>query len=461
MAGQPLNLLRNEFVQRRDEGVIIPSHLVQKLAELHPDQDAYNYAACEPLYEALIALPEDPVLASAEPDELAAIRALRPAGPRNLQWNPTPDTLYDRIYAAWLTRCVGCAMGKPVEGCGMTPLPGGSGAFQHGRSIIEGYLKKRGAYPLDNYMSQRDVPEGWATPKGDSYQETITHMEDDDDIRYTVVGLMVVEARGPDFAWHDLARAWLNLLPVAQLVSAEERAIFNFLARGDAGAATAAYTRKYRNPFREWIGAQIRVDAFAWVAAGNPELAAEYAYRDASWSHTRNGIYGAMFWAAIQAAAFVESDARRLIAIGLSEIPAACRLAVAVRTQLAWLDGTPSMTWSMMMDQVDAATPGMHPVHAINNTLHCVAAMLFGGVDPIKLPALAVMGGMDTDCNGATVGSIAGAATGFRAMDRRLSDKLNDTAKLNMVGISSLAISDLAKRTCVQWQRVRNVSTLR
>ena len=103
----------------------------------------------------------------------------------------------------------------------------------------------------------------------------------------------------------------------------------------------------------------------------------------------------------------------------------------------------------------------MHPVHAINNTLHCVVAMLFGGVDPIKLPALAVMGGMDTDCNGATVGSIAGAATGYSAMDRRLSDKLNDTAKLNMVGISSLAISDLAKRTCAQWQRVRNVSTLR
>lgn len=50
MAGQPLNLLRHEFVQRRDEGVVIPSHLGQKLAELHPDQDAYNYAACEPLY---------------------------------------------------------------------------------------------------------------------------------------------------------------------------------------------------------------------------------------------------------------------------------------------------------------------------------------------------------------------------------------------------------------------------
>lgn len=42
MAGQPLNILRNEFVQRRDEGVVIPTYLTQKLAELHPEQDAFN-----------------------------------------------------------------------------------------------------------------------------------------------------------------------------------------------------------------------------------------------------------------------------------------------------------------------------------------------------------------------------------------------------------------------------------
>ena len=104
-----------------------------------------------------MALPEDPVLAAAEPDELSAIRALRPDGSRDLHWNQDADTLYDRIYAAWLTRCVGCAMGKPVEGCGMTPLPDGSGAFQHGRSIIAGYLRKRGAYPLDNIILENAV----------------------------------------------------------------------------------------------------------------------------------------------------------------------------------------------------------------------------------------------------------------------------------------------------------------
>jgi ADP-ribosylglycohydrolase len=452
MPVNPLSLLRQEFVQRRDEGAVIPPWLDQRLAELHPDKDLFNAAAVEPLYEALLRVPGDPQLAAAEPDELAAIRALRPAGPRNLHWAPDEATLYDRIYGAWLTRCVGCAMGKPVEGCGMTPLPGGAG-MQHGRTIIKGYLQRRNAYPLADYMSQRDVPEGWAMPQGGSYQETINGMEDDDDIRYTVLGLMTVEAKGPGFQWSDLARAWTNLLPLGQVCSAEDCAIFNFLARGEA--ATPAYTRSWRNPFREWIGAQIRIDAFAWVTAGNPERAAELAWRDASWTHTRNGVYGAMFWAALQSAAFVEHDVRRLIGIGLSEIPRDCRLARAIHQQLAWLDQEPALSWEGMMDRIDAATPGMHPVHAINNTLHCTAALLHGGIDPIRVPALAVMGGMDTDCNGATVGSVAGAATGFAAMDRRLSDRLKDEARLNMVGISSLSLSDLARRTCVQWQRLQ------
>ena len=85
MAGQPYNLLKHEFIQRRDEGVVIPTYLIQRMAELHPEHDAFNYAAVEPIYEALMALPEDPVLAAAEPDELGAIRALRPDGPPRME----------------------------------------------------------------------------------------------------------------------------------------------------------------------------------------------------------------------------------------------------------------------------------------------------------------------------------------------------------------------------------------
>ena len=62
------------------------------------------------------------------------------------------------------------------------------------------------------------------------------------------------------------------------------------------------------------------------------------AFRDASISHTKNGVYGAMFVAALLAASFATSNIKALIDIALSEIPANCRLAQAVRNTMAWAE---------------------------------------------------------------------------------------------------------------------------
>lgn len=206
--------------------------------------------------------------------------------------------------------------------------------------------------------------------------------------------------------------------------------------RQNTGSSTAspAYTRHHRNPFREWIGAQIRCDAWAWAAAGKPELAAEFAYRDACWTHTRNGIYGAMFFAAIQAAAFVESSPRTLIEIGLSEIPADCRLARCVRTALCW-HATCADFWSALdrMDQDDALVR-MNAVHTINNAVLCVLSLLYSVPTIDEATCNVVMAGLDTDSNGATVGSVAGAITGFKADSGILAPRLNDSIRPRVFG---------------------------
>ncbi len=92
----------------------------------------------------------------------------------------------------------------------------------------------------------------------------------------------------------------------------------------------------FRNPFREWIGAQIRADIFGYVMPGQPEKAAELAFRDASISHDKNGIYGEMFVAAMIAAAFGASNAESIVNAGLNEIPEESRLAAAVRATQLW-----------------------------------------------------------------------------------------------------------------------------
>ena len=128
-----------------------------------------------------------------------------------------------------------------------------------------------------------------------------------------------------------------------QTCTAERIAYRNMVDGLDASEA-----RAYRNPCREWIGAQIRADAFGYVSPGMPEQ----AYRVAYLSYRKNGIYGEMFVAARVAAAHVETDVRRIIAIGLSEIPAKSRLTEAVNDIIVAWDG--SRDREDVADRIDA-----------------------------------------------------------------------------------------------------------
>ncbi len=452
----PLRLLQHEIAQRRDEGCQIPSALLAQIDALDPERHAWDRAIVDPLHDALMALDEDAALAAREPNDLDAIRAQRPHGPRDLGWDPSDDEALDRLHGAFTGRAVGCALGKPLELLGLRTDHDGRVI---GRTTVQRYLQNRGDYPLRDYVSGRDAGDGLYPWCPASQRERIAYMEPDDDIHYTLVGLGCIEESGPDFTWHDVARYWLAHLPIYSICTAEAQAIETFLAGstrpGDwSCAATKERTRRHRNPYREWIGAQIRSDGWAYVCAGKPALAAEFAYRDASWTHERNGIYGAMMFAAAQAAAFVERDPRRVIEIGLSEIPQHCRLAEHVRACLSWIDE--GLDMEACLDRLEAKLPRMSPVHTINNAMICALSLILERMDTQTAMARAVMSGYDTDCNGATVGSMAGAARGRRAFGEALAGRLHDTIKPAMIGFGEVTMRSLAERTWAQWRRVND-----
>ena len=329
----PLTLLGHELIQRDYEGHTVPEDLKEKVAAFDDEKDAMNFEAVDTLYRALDQLPKDQAFAYVQPNDLESIRKERPDGPRQLGGIAETDLL-DRFHGAWTGRAAGCALGKPVEGMGILGQRG-----MGGRQAIRTYLENRLHWPLDYYFSGADAGDNLRIGCPQSQRENIAFMEADDDIHYTLVALRVLENFGPDFKWRDVATVWNTSLPYYAICTAEAQAIMNYNnavpRKAPSDWVTPEYTSTNRNPYREWIGAQIRADGWGYACAGNPELAAAFAFRDACWTHRANGIYGEMMFAATMAAAFVVSDPIELINIGLSEIPRNCRLAEACRAALA------------------------------------------------------------------------------------------------------------------------------
>lgn len=451
-------LITMEIKQRQEEGCDTAGFAERVRAAEHDETELMK------LYGELSALPISADFPYIEPSELEDIRAQRPPAIEAAKRELPEAAWRDKFNGAWLGRSAGCALGKPLEA---GPFMGGSGG-RSGCTNVKLWFEGAGAWPIQGYTplesdSVKAHPDlhiaQWCTA---STRERIQFMETDDDIRYTVLGLIMLEEHGLGFDSWDVGKMWHERLSYAQVCTAETQAYLNFarITSHMNGGRRDRYTpeakewvRTHLNPYREWIGAQIRVDGYAYGAAGNPELAAELAWRDASFSHVKNGIYGAMFCAAMIAAAFVETDVRRVVEIGLGVIPAGSRLAEDVARAIEIAESTDDQV--ELVERIWAAFCHYDPVHTNNNAALCAAALIHSGGDFERGITTAVLGGWDTDCNGATVGSILGAMLGGEALPTSWTAPLNDQLYAAVNGFHPITISECARRSYETFRKVQ------
>jgi hypothetical protein len=152
-----------------------------------------------------------------------------------------------------------------------------------------------------------------------------------------------------------------------------------------------------------------------------------------------------MFMAAMLAWSFVTDDIQEIIQVGLSEIPRDCRLAEAVGEVLALRSKIAD--WEGAYERMLPKQASYHPVHAINNTVWLVLALLYGNRDFEKTICTAVMCGFDTDCNGANAGAVLGILIGAQALPHKWINPLEDTLHTAVAGFGEMHISALARRT--------------
>lgn len=273
---------------------------------------------------------------------------------------------YDKVYGCWIGKSIGGTLGTPFEG-------------KQELLDIKGFTSAPGK-PLPN-----------------------------DDLDLQLIWLHALETVGPmGINERLLGEYWLNYIPPHW----NEYGICKSNMRA---GLLPPLSGNYENVWKDSNGAWIRSEIWACCTPGRPDLARNYAYSDACVDHgTAEGTYAELFTATVESAAFMETDPLKLIDIGLSYIPADCWIARSIKIVL---DGYGAKEgWKEVRQRVldDSADLGWFQAPA--NVAFTLIGWLYGKGDFKESLLIAVNCGDDTDCTGATLGSLLGIIGGYKAI---------------------------------------------
>jgi ADP-ribosylglycohydrolase len=85
--------------------------------------------------------------------------------------------------------------------------------------------------------------------------------------------------------------------------------------------------------------------------------------------------------------------------------------------------------------------------HTLSNAMIVTAALLYGGGDYGKSICKSVQTGFDTDCNGATVGSVLGMRNGIGGVGAEWTKPVNGMLDTSVFGVGKVKILDMVEAT--------------
>ncbi len=285
--------------------------------------------------------------------------------------------LEDKIYACWLGKNIGGTMGGPYEG-------------DPNILDIQGFISQKGE-PLPN-----------------------------DDLDLQLVWLRAMQHVGPAALNSNiLAEYWMTMItPHWNEYGIGKSNIRQGMLAPMCGEAN-------NDVWKHSNGAWIRSEIWACLAPGFPNIALKYAIMDATIDHGHGeGTYAEIFTASLESMAFVENDIRKLIDMALSYIPEDCQVAQCVRKVIEEYDkGTDYREVRQMLVKM---TENLGMFQAPANIGYVVIGLMYGEGDFKKSMIYAINCGDDTDCTGATIGSIMGIMGGTAIIPKDWQEYIGD-----------------------------------
>lgn len=316
----------------------------------------------------------------------------------------------DKVRACWLGKNIGGTLGAPFEGF-------------------------RGVYDLDYYT--HDLSKG---------------VLPNDDLDLQLAWLNAAENYGRNVNGEILGEHWISyIVPDWSEYGAGKNNLRYGLQPPVSGW--------YHNHNKDSCGCFIRSEIWACLAPGHPEIAVKYAYEDGSCDHADEGLYGELFCAAVQSAAFVESDMRKLVEIGKKYIPADCSIAKAVDTAfqcyekgLDWkaarkvilqtVPGSFGMLHGYKDQEPEADVPvGPLGFDAASNIGIMMMAWIYGEDNFSKSICIAAGCCEDADCTAGTLGAILGIIHGTGIIEEKWLQPIGDEIKTVSLDLTKSPLS--------------------
>jgi ADP-ribosylglycohydrolase len=286
----------------------------------------------------------------------------------------------DKVYACWLGKNIGGTLGMPFEG-------------QQKAQNISFYTNLKPGEPAPN-----------------------------DDLDLQILWLKAMEENNARVDARILGEYWLKYVPVDWNEYGVGK---RNMKRGILPPLSGEFDNAKWKPSN---GAWIRSEIWACLAPGCPGWAAQMAREDACVDHgAAEGTLAEIFTASVESAAFVEHDRDKLIAIGLSMIPKDCGVARAIRTAIAAKNA--GKTWQQAREDVIEATKDTGWFQAPRNVAFTMIGWLYGEGDFGQSICIAINCGDDTDCTGATLGSIFGIIHGTKGIPEKWSKPIGTEIK--------------------------------
>jgi len=232
-----------------------------------------------------------------------------------------------------------------------------------------------------------------------------------DDLDLQLIWLKLLEDEGIDPPLPAFAEYW------SRHAASYPPNEYGFFMRNYSRGLRPPVAGCFENYFVDEMGSPIRSEIWACLHAGDPQSAARMAWKDSALDHAGGeGACGEMFWAAVEAAAFVESDPMVLIRLGLNMIPLSSHIARSIR-EAVWCHEN-GLTWGQARERIATRFGHIQPCNAVPNHGFIILGWLYGRDFGDRL-CKAVNCGYDTDCTGATLGALLGILEGAAGIPPR------------------------------------------